>query len=324
MKLIAIKLFILGVIGFHSISMQAQEIVSPETLTGTENAVFMPDGRYFVAGKAGIHEVKSTPDYRNGCVQDASTGYYVCEIVSNQFEGDTCFFSGMTTDDTYLYATCTIAASDSLLDQIKPPKRAVLFRVLPGESKAADVKTTDFQDPTWYNGMAMLDDNTLLMTPSNFLGMDSAIVKMHIYDQENLQFTVEEWMSGSIFYLLNNGIRVDNGFVYLVGGQNLLRIRIRWDGTPSVPVLLYQAPVNKVLDDFTIVGDWLAVSEVGLINGLGLNSITFVHKLGTFLPYKKLTGLTQLSSLEVDPGTFFEAGSLIGTSFFQGGVYQYE
>ncbi len=304
---------------------QAETLVAPTLLKATERGLFMSSGRYFVAGKDGVHEIKRTPDYSPNCRQDSSSGYSVCEVVPTRYGTDTCFFTGMTTDHTYLYAACTVWASDSVLSQLKPPRRAALYRIKPGANgAAAEIKIRPFTAPAWYNGMTMLDANTLLMSPSTVLDSSGpAIVKLKINSTSTLDHTISQWLPGSLLYLLPNGISVSNGHVYYVGGQSLFRIQIKPDGSASTPLLVYQVPVNKVLDDMVINGDWIAVAEIGIVNGLGLNSITIIHKTGLTLPYKIPTGMTQVSALAIDPGTFATPGSYIATSQFQGGVYRF-
>lgn len=315
---------LLALLAMGASVVQAETLVSPNLLSSTERGMFMTNGRYFVAGKAGIHEIKRTADNAPNCKIDNASGFTSCQLVSPQLGADTCEFSGMTTDNTYLYAACTVWADSSALSTLKPPKRAVLFRVKPGAgSTAAEVKTKDFASKRWYNGMAMLDASTLLMTPSNLLGSDTAVVKLKITSSSTLAHTVSDWLPGSILYLIPNGIQVADGHLYYVGGQSLYRIKITSAGAAGIPFLIYQAPVNKVLDDLSVWGDWVSVTEIGLVNGLGLNSITVVNKTGLTVPYKILTGMTQLSSLARDPGSFGATGSYVATSYFQGGILRY-
>lgn len=302
----------------------ADTLVSPATLKSTERAVFL-NGRYFVAGTEGIHEVKRTADSGDHCKIDPGSGFTVCQLVSTVYGADQCEYSGMTADNTYLYAACTVPDKTAAIPLLAPPKRAALFRVKPaaGSSTATEVKIKPFATPVFYNGMTMLGANTLLMTPSAPLGTKSAIVKLTITNTLTLDHTIKEWLPGSPLYLLNNGVTVNNGHVYFVGGQNLWRIQVKSDGSAGLPILLYQTTVNHTMDDLVVKGDWIAVAEIGIVNGLGLNSLTFVHKTGLAPVYKLWTGLTQLSGVVVDPGTFGTPGAFIATSYFQGGVYRY-
>ncbi len=302
---------------------QADTLVSPATIKSTERGVFL-NGRYFVAGQHGIHEVKRSADNSTNCKLDPS-GLTVCLLVSTVYGADQCDYSGMTADNTYLYAACTVADKTAAIPLLAPPTRAALFRVKPAaaSSTAAEVVSKAFTTPVWYNGMTVLDSNTLLMTPSAPLGTKSAIVKLKITNTLTLAHTITEWLPGSPLYLLNNGVTVNNGNVYFVGGQNLWRIPVKSDGSAGIPLPLYQTTINQTMDDLTVKGDWVVVAEIGIINGLGLNSLTFVHKTGLGPTYKLWTGLTQLSGVLVDPGTFGTPGAYIATSYFQGGVYRY-
>jgi hypothetical protein len=315
-----VALLLLGMSAVH-----AETLVSPTALPSTERGMFMSNGRYFVAGKSGVHEVKRAADNSANCKLDSASGFTLCQLVAPPFEGDTCDFSGMTTDNTYLYAACTVwADSASALSALNPPKRAVLFRIKPAaNSTAAEVKTKNFASQRWYNGMTMLDSSTILMTPSSLLGSDSAVVKLKITNTSTLAHTVTEWLSGSVLYLIPNGIQVSDGYLYYVGGQSLYRIKITSTGSAGVPFLIYQTPTTSVLDDLNISGDWVSVAEIGIVNGLGLNSITVVNKTGLVTPYRILTGMTQVSSLVRDPGTFGATGSYVATSYYQGGILRY-
>jgi hypothetical protein len=302
---------------------QADTLVSPATLKSTERGVFL-NGRYFVAGTTGVHEVKRSTDNSPNCKIDASSGNTVCLIVPTAYGADQCEYSGMTADSTYLYAACTVPDTSAAVPLLAPPRRAALFRIKPGAgSTAAEVKSKPFASPVWYNGMAVLDTNTLLMTPSAPLGTKPAIVKLTITDTATLAHTLKTWLPGSPLYLLNNGVKVHDDTVYFVGGQNLWRIAIKSDNSAGLPILMYQTTINQTLDDLTVKGDWVVAAEIGIVNGLGLNSLTFVHKSGFGPTFKLWTGMTQLSAVAVDPGTFGTPGALIATSFFQGGVYRY-
>lgn len=308
-------------LGLHS--AQADQLVAPSLLKSTERGVLL-NGRYFVAGSEGIHEVKRSADSSPNCRIDAGSGFTLCLLVSTVYDADRCDYSGMTADNTYLYAACTVWDPSALLPTASPPKRAALLRIKPGAgSTVAELKTKPFPAPVWYNGMTVLDTNTLLMTPSAPLGTKSGIVKLTITNTATLDHTVKEWLPGSPLYLVNNGVTVNNGNVYFVGGQNLWRIPVKSDGSAGLPIPLYQTTLNQTMDDLTVKGDWLVVAEIGLVNGLGLNSLTFVHKTGLAPVYKLWTGLTQLSGVVVDPGTFGTPGAFIATSYYQGGVYRY-
>lgn len=302
---------------------QATELVDSSLMAESENGVFMDNGRYFVAGSSGIQEVKSYNDNSSNCEQDSGSGKTVCTLVETNLNGNQCFYSSLTTDNYYLYATCTVW-KDGLLGTFQEPKYSAFLRILPGSSQADQVIVREFDQPVWYNGMTMLDSNSILMTQSvSSQGSgNSAIVKLDITNQLTADFTISDWLPSSIAYLNPNGVKYENGYVYFVGGQNLFRIPVRWNQKPGIPVLMYQTTINEMLDDFTIIGDWLAITEVALINGTGTNNVTFVHKHGWISPYKIPTGFLQLSSLAVDPGTLTYAGDLIGTSYYQGGLYR--
>lgn len=302
----------------------AEEIVTPSTLVNSENAVFLDDGRYFVAGSAGIHEIKQQADTRPECQVDPSQGLTLCTVLPPELDGDICLYGGMTTDGAQLYAACTVTGGSPF--GVLAPAKAALVRIRP-EADGFDITTSYFEQATWYNGMAVMDDGSLLLSRSltgSITNADGpAIDRAEIMNDDTLALRVRPWFSASPTYLLPNGIQVDNGYVYFVGGQNVFRIRVGRDGSAGTPLLLHQTLPNHTFDDFIIVGDYLAIAEIAIVNGLGVNSITFVRKTGSLFPRRVLTGTIQLSSLAVDPGTFGQPGDLIGTSFFQGGIHRF-
>ncbi len=298
---------------------QAEQLINGELMSQTENGVFLPDGRYFVAGSSGIQEVKSTPDDNYNCDVDPQSNLTVCTLVAPELEGHKCFYSSLTSDGTYLYATCT-DWKQGLLGTFQKPNYASFLRILPGESGADEVIVREFPQPVWYNGMDMLDGNSILMTQSvaNQGSGNSSIIKLDITNADTLDFEISDWLPSSSLYLNPNGLAIDDGYVFFIGGQNLFRIRINRDGSAGTPFLLYQSVLTRILDDITVIGDRVLIAEAGLATG----AIVSVHKFGAALPSRINTGTVQLSDLDLDPGTFSQ-GALIGTSYYKGGVYSF-
>ncbi|MBB6521502.1 hypothetical protein [Pseudoteredinibacter isoporae] len=306
-----------------SVSLQAREVVSPDLLTATENAVFTDDGRYFVAGSDGIHEIRDEP--AANCAQDFNSDLYVCPLVAPALENESCIFRGMTTDGTYLYASCAVHPKNNTLF---PATRSALFRVLPGTDGVDELITRDFDDVLVPNGMAVGMDGSLYLSDTNAsLGIlkKTAIVKLTFTDETTLDFVTEPWLPASPLYSLPNGLQIDGDTVYFVGGHNLWKIKIRGDGSAGFPILTYHTHgVTKLMDDLVILPNAIAVAEFGLINGLGFNKIVLIKRRGFGFPRKILTGLTQLSSLAWEEGDLFTPGSFVGTSFLQGGLHEFE
>lgn len=315
-----------AVVGTAADQARAQHVVSPQRLPNAERAVFTREGRLFVISAGGVEEIKRSPDSSRNCSPDAAQELTVCTLVRPVLNGTPCVFTGMTTDGIYLYAICTVADVAQLV------RAAALYRILPGPSAASEVKIRNFAQPTFYNGMTVLGPNTLLLTDTSagllnvLLGNRevSAVTRLTITDQATLDFRVSEWLPRSPLFLAPNGITRDGDFVYFVGGQNLFRIRVLGDGSAGVPVLIYQAAPTQTMDDLVALGDRLAVAEIAVINGVGLNSLTFVNKTGLGVPLRLPTGSLQVSALAVDPGALFERGDLVATSFFQGGLYRFD
>ena len=314
---------------FMSQPLFAEQMLRPKLVGGTENAVFMPDGRFFVATHKGIVEIKTQADNSPNCSVDTVQTLTVCTEVEPNFEDELWVFTGLTTDGTYLYAALVLPESN-LMGLFTQPIRAALMRVLPGANGEDKIVWKELDDPVFYNGMTMLDDQTLLMTRFQsgwgaglLSGRASdepagpAIDKLSISDKATFEYDISPWLDNGAKYLLPNGLQNDGDNVYFIGGSSIFRIDVLSDGSAGEPVLLYTAP-GKILDDFAITGDWLAIAENGLTN-----SITYVHKWGARFPYKKSTGLVALSSLVVDPGIFGPQGSLVGTTVMTQGMYYY-
>ena len=241
-------------------------------------------------------------------------------LIAPEVQGRTCFYTGMTTDDIYLYAACT-EFFPGALGTLFPPIGASLFRILPGSgSTVTELTVQDFPEPIWYNGMVVMEDGSLLVTPSGLFDILPTIAKVTFTNSQTLEFTVNDWLRSSLLYFFPNGLAIDSGYLYYVGGQNLNRVRILSNGSPGIPVIIYQAGLDHVIDDIDIIGDWIAMAEWSLLND---NSVTLVHKTGLSIPYRIDTGNVQLSSVSIDRGGLFNAGDIIGTSFNQGGVYHY-
>lgn len=307
-----------------SAAASAELIVTPETLPETENAVYTADGRYFVAGVSGIHEVlpaRADGLVPPGCQVDAAKGHAVCLIVPPALDGQPCFFTGMTTDGQYLYAACTAGAN------VVEPVAAALYRVLPAVD-GAEVKIGRFATPVWYNGMAMAPDGGIFMSSSasgSFHGGGDgvAVVKATVTGTagDELLLSLADWLPTSLAYLMPNGIAVQGSTMYFVGGQNLFRIPIKADGKAGLPVQLFQTGIGRVLDDLTVAGDRVVVTDVPLLPGVGFNWLVSVAKSGWGLPRWLNTGGAGLSSVTVSPGGLVPAGQLIATSYFDGGIH---
>lgn len=302
---------------------QAEMIVTPYRAAQTENGVFL-GGRYFVAGASGIQEIKRSAD--PACAFDYARSLTVCTQVAPRLDGEQCFFTGMTTDGTYLYAACTVLGPSP--DQ---PRKAALYRVLPGASRAAQVHIDRFEQTVWYNGMTMLDARTVLMTSTaagTEYGQPGPAVVAATFADDPGALRIERlqsWLDSSPQYRAPNGIVRDGDQVYFVGGQNLFRIPVDSDGRAGMPVLMYRSAFTNLLDDLTVVGDRIAVADIAFINGLGLSSIALIGKRAVpgQWPQRIYTGVVRVSSLAVDPGTLYGPGDLIASSYFEGGVHRY-
>lgn len=89
--------------------------------------------------------------------------------------------------------------------------------------------------------------------------------------------------------------------------------------------LMYQTSFFQLLDDLAIVEDKVAVTEITLF-GFGPNQIVYLDKDASWWSPREVenTGEVQLSSLVYDQnGVLGSAGSVIATSWFQGGIYEY-
>ncbi|MGB3621394.1 hypothetical protein FT643_11850 [Ketobacter sp. MCCC 1A13808] len=304
---------------------QAEMVLDNSAIGATENAVVMPDGRYFVAGDRGIFEIKRSVDISPDCFYEAVSGLTTCLQVAKPSNSRNGFFSGLTTDGEHLYAAYNQWNPFLLL--LGRPAAAAFYKILPGTSAAARIQIKPFENPVWYNGMVTLDSDTLLLSASqsgtalNFAG--PAIVRLTITDHENLHFELGEWLSAGPGMLLPNGLVKGGESLYFVGGQSLFRVNIDAEGNAGEPTRIYKTGPFHFMDDLTLSGDTLAVTEFSPINGLVKNYITLLDIGSNHLIKKIPSDRIQLSSLAVDQGLIGNAGDLIGTSYFQGGIHVY-
>lgn len=305
------------------------EVVSGDSLIHTENAVFAQDGRYFVAGEHsdpnlgwGIYEVIRTASSYG--LQRIAPG--MLEVGSVQHN---CWFHGLTTDGTYLYATAAVHLEG---DPLKADYGA-LFRILPKE-KAPEVSVALYQaeEIHSYNGMAVGQDGVIYMSNSHALrdGSNVAIYKITVQDALEFEILIEPWFTAVLLRDIGpNGIQIKDDTMYYVSGKGLHKITIDPSGA-GVPIPIYTTMVpNNMLDDLAILPDGrIAVGEIDFLmnfsgfQGWGINQIVTVDP-NSVVPLKQKVTLTSpytVSSLAYAEGDLFAYDKLIATSWFQGGV----
>lgn len=208
--------------------VSAQQIVSPQLIQGSENAVITDDGRYFVAAAAGLFEVSRDPMSGSGvCAQDVS-GLHVClRLQPTTEDGTPCMLTGLTSDGVDLYGSCS-AFVDGDVNQITG---ASLYRIRPeGNGGLETVVVKDYDVAVWYNGMAMDDDGNLYMSASSAKFPHASIVKVVFTNANNLEFSLSTWKMALGEYM-PNGIQIEGSSMYYVGGHNIFKININTDGT---------------------------------------------------------------------------------------------
>jgi len=305
------------------------EVISGSTLVHTENAVFTHEGRYFVAGEHsdpnlgwGIYEVVRTAS-GHGLKQVCPGKLEVGSVQHN------CWFHGLTTDGTYLYATALVHPEDDP----KKVDHGALFRILP-KTNAPEVAIAHYPagEIHAYNGMAVGPDGAIYMSNSFALrdGSHVAIYKVTIQEPEPFEIRIEPWLTATLLRDIGpNGIQIKDDTMYYAAGKGLYRIAITPSG-PSVPVLIYLPIIlNNGLDDLTILPDGrIAVGEIDVLmnfggfEGWGVNQIVTVDPNG-IMPLNQKVTLTSpytVSSLAFAEGDLFTGGKLIATSWFHGGI----
>lgn len=304
-------------------------LISEEVLVNTENAVFTNDGRYFVAGQ---HKDPSL-DWGIYEIVKAASGYAVDRIVAGTLEiGSTrypCAFDGLTSDGTCLYASATVHL------QGKPTQidYGALFRILPrADSVEVSVAHYDQDQLHLYNGMAVDPGGAIYMSNSYAIkeGDDTAIYKVTIEDHDDFTIRITPWLPVNPFRDIHpNGIQIKDDVMYYVSGKGLHKIGMTPSG-PGSPTLLYTSLVaSNLMDDLVILPDnRIAVAEIDVLMptlfalpGLGINQIIIVD------PIEPLTRRSLIfnspytvSSLAYDRGGLFTGGTLIATSYFNGGI----
>jgi len=305
------------------------EVISGDTLIHTENAVFTRDGRYFVAGEHsdpklgwGIYEV----------VRIAS-GHGLEQICPGKLEVGSvrhdCWFHGLTTDGTCLYATALIHSEDDP----KKVDHGAFFRILPRKN-AAEVAVAHYQSDEihLYNGMAVGSDGAIYMSNSSALsdGSHVAIYKVTIQKPDPFEIRISPWLPASLLRdIFPNGIQIREDTMYYASGKGLYKMAITPSG-PGALILIYLPIIpNNGLDDLAILPDGrIAVGEIDLLmnfggfEGWGVNQIVTVDPSG-MMPLNQKVTLTSpytVSSLMYSEGDLFTPDTLIATSWFHGGV----
>ena len=240
-----------------------------------------------------------------------------------------CWFHGLTTDGTHLYATATVHPEGDP----KKMEHEALFRILP-KKNAPEVAIAHYRPEQMhaYNGMAVGPDGAIYMSNSYALqdGSHVAIYKVKIQEPDPLRIHIESWLAASLLRDIGpNGIQIKDDTMYYASGKGLYKIAITPSG-PSAPVLIYLPIIpNNALDDLAILPDGhIAVGEIdflmnfGGFEGWGVNQIVTVDP-NSMMPLRQnftLTSPYTVSSLAFAQGDLFTEGKLIATSWFHGGI----
>lgn len=316
------------------------EIIIPEGNVGqTENAVITDDGRYFVATTKGLLEIKKFDHSPNApennlenCQLTTSNNFYYCTVEETTVNGLPCLLTGLTSDGTYLYGSCTVIDESGSL---QAAQGAELFRMLPDDysSRLSQFDRHAYENPLWYNGMALDDNGDLYMSSSDASYGQASIVKVDLpAPTEVFMPTLSGWLNFSS-ESLPNGIQIEGNTMYYSTGQKVSAITINDDGSAGVQSTKYTGSYLGLIDDLTITDNHIVVTEIDLY-GFGKNSLVLVEKNPAPAPLwcwyncstnlKIDTGAIKLSSVVEDKhGDIVEAGALISTSWFQGGIHKH-
>lgn len=320
-----------------STTASAEQLFSQAEVGQTENAVITDDGRYFVGGTNGLLEITKQA---NGSLSKNL-------ILATEINGTDCLLTGLTTDGVSLYGSCTVGVSN-----YAAPTNAQLFKVTVNGSNVT-LNRYDYPTPVWYNGMAVDDQGNLYMSDSNAGAGKPVIVKTPLPQSANDTLVLQDWLIASGSEKLPNGIQIDGSTLYYTDGSKLLEIPINADGSAGTPTEKYKVTgYFALIDDFVITPQHIALAEVQQYSWGGTNQIVLVNKndvagaagassyFGGFnwcwwncdtdpdegpTPETIVTGSIRLSSLVYDKqGAVFKAGTLVGTSWFEGGLHQYD
>lgn len=309
-----------------------EQVVSSDIMLATENGVFTNDNRYFAVGiladsesdteSSYIIEVKKRTDGSNDCILDGN--FNICKIAKGEIEGEPCFFGGLTTDGADLYASCTV------FNPLEP--NAILMKVgLNSDSSQNSVQLFQYDVPRHYNGMAIHDGNLYMSSP----GLDgSAIVQLPLDSTLNSAtnfISPETWLEAdnNVTYG-SNGIQIEENTMYYAGGNLangiLYKLPITADPTLADLEPIYSCPFGRIIDDFVILADYIALGEVPITAFMktGNGNLVFVPKNNDNPLFSIITGSDMyISSLAYDEeGAVFSPNALIATDVFHGGIWE--
>ena len=289
-----------------------ETLIPPTQLGPTENAVFIPDGRFFVVGAEGIYEITRS---------EAEPTTYSAPLF---IENPGCLFGGITALDAKLYAACTDQESfTGELIVYDPSKAEPLVGRAPIQSESL----------AHFNGMAFGPDGALYL--SNSLAVDSAdasVVRVEIQQEQPLQLTQRDFIvasrsagpanvGGGSF---PNGIRFHGDTMYLVRGADVVAVPVA-AMQPDAPLDIVYTPagVLQTIDDFDIADERMWLTQFSAFRALGLpgNSELVVTDLqGDSLFAMELPFVA--SSTVVSVAELFGPPCILVTSFFDGGLYR--
>lgn len=317
------------------------------TLAWSEGATFTPDGRFYVIGgdkpfsygPAGIILNGSSSIFE--VKKNANGSYSNTPVVTGNVGGKPCYFGGITSVRTTLYATCTSMEGISLssvlyrVDTTKPatdPRRV-----------ATAALTTPFFQP---NGISvdlsgdLYIPNSVSFAATALYGIPNvpAIVKVKVTDPAAFRISETSWLPAAFGGFSPNGAAIVGNQLYLPSLNVIYRIPIMPGGGAGAPVVVYQGAKTNMFDAVTVLpGNLIAVPEItnpdpsvvqivypGTPPATTLTTqVTLIDATtGKLLGTAPFPAHARPSSVTVSQGTLFPAGSAVVTDAIgAGGLY---
>ncbi|MET0284944.1 MAG: hypothetical protein ABW352_10750 [Polyangiales bacterium] len=312
------------------------EILPPAQLGASERGAFNSEGRFFAIGTrpapAGdgaswlVEVVKATGghaalNYVRGTLEGTRDGSLEGEPL-----GDACTFSGMASHGDLLYLGCF--AEDGRASLLQVDTLAETVRAGAFTSCSFEPAKEPCEPIALYpNGMAVDGEGRVYASNTQtFIGpsySDYSLVQIDVgaCEAPKLDFTFRAWLDADLGRdgLAPNGIQIRDQTLYYAGGTNLNAVPIGEDGSAGEVKVYYRGPLVSMIDDFAILGDQFVIARALPSD---LSRIDAPARSARELAACNMPALGMASSITRAPveGTF-EAGALLVTSWFGGGLY---
>jgi hypothetical protein len=335
-------------------STQTEVLISEDDVSNTENSTFTRDGRFFMIGNS-TGEVKTSYIYE--ILKNNQGEYDAVPLVEGRMEFETvtgsistaCAYSGLTSQGNTLYASCVSATSERPENLSDNAAIASLQRInleAPVTSDAyllkADLPSNSKQFLP--NGMSFDRYGALYISNSfSLLTSDAAIYKVNIEITDQMVINSQPWLDSISLLLTDDGFEIKgeggvfaNGIqiassladtavdtLYFARGLTLVKMDII--GTTHGAVSrVYKTDGIAVIDDFTIIGDKIALAEADVLSFLNIKKSEVKLISIAAEDEGEVLGSTTVdfipSSVSYAEQSIFNDNAFLVTSFYGGGL----